>query len=127
VPDVGLARALVAGLALAGCFAAGAQEPVYKTFDLAIEHGLVPVGQRVMRAGKGNHVRLRITSDMAGEVQLPGYVLEAKLVPGKTTNLSFVATTTGQHALYWQPELEAAGKPANPNAVPLATLEVKLR
>jgi hypothetical protein len=119
-------RVFAAGLALAGCLAASAQEPVYKTFDLAIEHGLVPVGQRLIRVSKGNHVRLRITSDKAGEVQLPGYTQEAKLVPGKTASLSFVAGTTGRHPLYWQPEGEAAGKAANPNAVPLATLEVKL-
>ena len=118
------ARLWAAGLALAACFAAGAEEPVYRTFELAIEHGLVPVGQRVMRVRKGNVVRLRITSDVAGEVQFPSHSLDTKVLPGKTTNLSFTAASTGRHPLYWRAEGAAPGKAAN--APPLATLEVKL-
>jgi hypothetical protein len=114
-------------LALAAALSAGADEPALKSFDLAIEHGLVPVGQRAMRVSKGNRVRLRITSDEAGVVQMPGYSLDAKLVPGKTASLAFIANATGRYPLFWQADTEAPGKPANPNAVPLATLEVKLR
>lgn len=121
------ARSFAAGavLALASALAVGSDQPVYKTFDLAIEHGLVPVGQRVLRVKKGNVVRLRVTSDVAGELQFPSHALDAKVMPGKTASLSFTATSTGRHPLYWRADGAAPAKAGSPNAA-LATLEVKL-
>jgi hypothetical protein len=121
---------LAAGLAciaLVLALPARAQEAPLRSFELAIEHGLVPIGARAMRVAKGNRVRLRITSDRAGEVQLPGYMLEAKLEPGKAASLAFTANATGTYPLYWQAENAAGGKAGKTNNVPLATLEVRVR
>jgi hypothetical protein len=48
------------------------------------------------------------------------------VVPGKTATLSFTAASTGRHPLYWRAEGSAPAKAGGANAVPLATLEVKL-
>jgi hypothetical protein len=121
---------LAAGLAciaLGLAFPARAEEPVQRNFELAIEHGLVPIGARAMRVRKGNRVRLRITSDQPGEVHMPGYALETKLEPGKAANLTFTANATGAYPLYWQAEGATPAKAGRTNNVPLATLEVRVR
>jgi heme/copper-type cytochrome/quinol oxidase subunit 2 len=44
----------------------------------------------------GSTVRLTVTSDVADEIHVHGYELEAPMQPGKPAVVEFVATKTGQ-------------------------------
>lgn len=118
---------VAAGFALAAVFSWAEGERPLKTFALDIAHGLAPVGQRAVRVAKNDRVRFRITSDEAGEVHLHGYNLEARVVAGKTVDLSVTVNATGRYPLYWHPATEAPRAASGHSAAPLATLEVRPR
>ncbi len=106
--------------ATTGARAAGAPE---KTFSIDIAGGAAPAAQRVIKVEKGDAVRIRVTSDAAGDLHLHGYRLEMKLAAGKPAELAFQAYATGRYPI----ELHAQAKTGNPAAhrgPPLATLEV---
>jgi FtsP/CotA-like multicopper oxidase with cupredoxin domain len=116
-----LLRGLVAAGAAASALAA---DPPEKTFDLALTRGVAPVEQRVLRVGKGDAVRLRLTSDAAGDIHLHGYRLEAKLAPGKPAELAFTAYATGRYRLEWHGAGDDA-KTGQHHGPALAILEVR--
>ena len=96
-----------------------------RTFELTIVNGTVPASQRLLKAEKGDALKLRITSDAPGELHLHGYRLAAKLVPGQPAELAFTAYATGRYPLEWHATGEAATTGAHRRGPPLATLEVQ--
>jgi hypothetical protein len=113
---------LAAAISFGTCaFAADAPE---KPFALNIRHGTVAGDERVIKVEKGDALRLRITSDTAGELHLHGYRLAAKVAPGATSELAFKAYATGRYPFEWHGSEPAAKTGAN-RAPPPATLEVR--
>ena len=108
---------LVAGVA---AYAATASE---KAFDLKIVRGSLPAAERLLRVSKGDALRLRISSDTAGEVHLHGYRLQASLAAGEPSELAFTAYATGRYRLEWHPAGQAQS--GSHHGPPLATLEVR--
>ena len=106
--------------------AAGAAEPSDRTFDVTIARGAIPKEQRMLRVTKGDMVRLRLTSDAAGEIHLHGYRLAAKLAPGVPGEIAFKAYATGRYRLEWHPAGEAKSSGGHHGPAP-ATLEVRPR
>ena len=112
---------LVLGLiaSVAACAAAAPE----KAFDLTIVRGSLAAGDRLLRVNKGDALRLRISSDTAGEVHLHGYRLQANLVAGLPSELAFTAYATGRYRLEWHPAgQKQSGSHHGP---PLAVLEVR--
>lgn len=104
--------------------AAGAADVPQKVFNLDIARRTVAAPQRVLKAEKGDALKLRITSDTPGELHLHGYRLSATLAPGQPAELTFNAYATGRYPFEWHAANEAAGgKPHR--GPPLATLEVQ--
>jgi len=103
-----------------------AAEPAAKTFELAIPQEADRVAARVLRVKKDDLVRLRITSETAGEIHLHAYRLDVKVTPGSLAELSFKARATGRFRIEWHPESVPAKK-GYQHAPPLATLEVRPR
>ena len=103
--------------------AAQAAGPPEKVFELTIPRGAAPAKPRVLRVQKDDLVRLRVTSEAAGEVHLHGYRLEMKLAPGTPHDLAFTARATGRYRIEWHPAAEAASK-SDHQRPPVATLEV---
>jgi len=95
-----------------------------KVFNLSIVRHAVPPQQRLIRVKKGDAVRLRVTSDVPGELHLHGYRLEAKVAPGNPSELAFRAYATGRYPLEWHAADDAGT--SRPHHVPtLANLEVR--
>lgn len=111
-------------LCLAGTTAAQAADPLEKIVELTIPAGALPKKPRVFRVEKDDPVRLRMTSETAGEVHLHGYRLEMKLTPGTTGELAFKARATGRYRIEWHPAGEAPSK-GDHHGPPLAILEVR--
>ena len=118
--------AVVLGLALAGCAGTDATGASASTSAAATTTASpsaassAPAGQRIevtVRGGQvsgdtgrvpvpvGEVVTLAITSDVADEVHVHGYDLEAALTPGMPTELTFDATIPG----VFEVELHEAG------------------
>lgn len=78
--------------------------PAYTTIRV---RGGAPVGGiRTIRVGKGDTVRIRVTStDTSDEVHLHGYDLHGDVAPGHPARFSFPATAEG----IFEIELEGAG------------------
>ena len=117
------ARCCVALFCLAAAslgFAAAAPE---KTFELAIVRGSLKVEQRVLRVGKGDALRLRVSSDTPGELHLHGYRLSSTVAPGVASEIAFKAYATGRYRLEWHPAGQTQS--ASHHGAPLATLEVR--
>ena len=104
--------------------AASAAEPPAKTFELTITRSAAPVKPRVLRVQKDDHVRIRITSDGAGEIHLHGYRLEMNLTPGTPHELAFKARATGRYRIEWHAADEAA-QSSDHHGPPVAVLEVR--
>ena len=104
--------------------AAQAADPPEKVFELAIPRNAAAVKPRVLLVEKDDMVRLRATSEVAGEMHLHGYRLELKLTPGTPHELQFKARATGRYRIEWHPAGEAAQK-GDHHGPPLATLEVR--
>jgi hypothetical protein len=116
-----------AGLTVAGLAAIGpaAAQPVEALHTLHIVDGRLPPDERLIEARKGDRLRLRVTSNLAGELHLHAYRLSVALVPGEPAELAFSAFATGRFRFEWHPS-KAQGAPAEDhNAAPLATLEVR--
>ena len=115
-------------LVLAACTATGvlAAGAVEKTWKLSIVRGAVAADQRVLTVGKGDAVRLTVTSDAPGEIHLHGYRLQAQLAPGRPAQLAFKAHATGRYPLEWH-GAGAASSTRPHRGPPLATLEVRPR
>ena len=99
-------------------------EPPVKTFELTIPRSAAPAKPRTLLVEKDDVVRLRATSEAAGEIHLHGYRLEMKLEPGTPQELSFKARATGRYRIEWHPAREAA-QTGDHHGPPLATLEVR--
>jgi hypothetical protein len=97
------------------------------TFNLAIVNGKVAKENRVLKVAKGDSVRLRFTSDRAGDVHLHAYRLQAKVSTEKTSELAFKAHATGKFRFEWHEAKQQGKAPADGghHAEPLATLEVR--
>jgi heme/copper-type cytochrome/quinol oxidase subunit 2 len=90
---IGLFFALRPGPATSGD-AAPADEPQERVYDVAIKEGGMSPAE--ISADEGDQVMLRLTSDSPMEVHLHGYDLEAEVLPGEETTLSFEAEITGR-------------------------------
>jgi FtsP/CotA-like multicopper oxidase with cupredoxin domain len=111
-------------LAAAAAFGALAADNPEKVFNLSIVRSAVEPQQRLIRVQKGDVVRLRVTSDVPGELHLHGYRLEAKVAPGSPSELAFRAYATGRYPLEWHAAGDA-GNSRSPHGPALATLEVR--
>ena len=69
-------------------------------------------------------MRLKLTSDAAGDLHLHGYRLEVQLTPGAPAELAFTAFATGRFRFEWHAENDTA-KAGDHHGAPLATLEVR--
>lgn len=103
--------------------AAQAADASEKIFELEILQGAPPAKPRVLRVEKDDSVRIRVRSEVAGEIHLHGYRLEMKLTPGMPRELAFKARATGRYRVEWHPAGEAASKDDH-HGPPLAFLEV---
>jgi hypothetical protein len=120
-------RAFAFGCAFALCLAgvpAGAADAPVREFELALSGGAVPAAQRVIRVNKGDSVRLRVSSDTAGEVHLHAYRVQAVLAPGAIAEIRFKAFASGRFAITWHAAATAAPAAAH-HGPPLATLDVR--
>jgi hypothetical protein len=90
---IGLFFALQPGPTTSGD-AAPADEPQERVYDVAIKDGGMSPAE--ISADEGDQVMFRLTSDSPVEVHLHGYDLEAKVLPGEETTLSFEAEITGR-------------------------------
>lgn len=122
-----LTRAVCACFAML-CISMGAvaAEPPEKVFSLDLISGKVMPVQRVMKVVKNDSVRIRVTSDIPGELHLHGYRREATLVPGAHAELAFRAGATGRFPLEWHGR-DSAPKTGGHHGPPLAALEVHPR
>jgi hypothetical protein len=103
--------------------AAQAADASEKIFELEILRSAPPEKPRVLRVEKDDSVRIRVRSEVTGEIHLHGYRLEMKLAPGSPRELAFKARATGRYRVEWHPAGEAASK-GDPHGPPLALLEV---
>jgi hypothetical protein len=119
-------KVLCASLLLLVAVSASAQVTEI-AFDLAIVDGKVAKEKRVLKVAKGDSVRLRFTSDRAGDVHLHAYRLQAKVSTEKPSELAFKAHATGRFRFEWHEAKQQGKAPAEGghHAEPLATLEVR--
>jgi len=111
-------------LCLVSSTAALAVEPPAKVLELTIPGGALPKKPQVLRVEKDDLVRLRVTSDVAGEVHLHGYRLEMKLTPGTPQDLTFKTRATGRYRIEWHPAGATKSKD-DTHGPALAILEVR--
>jgi hypothetical protein len=96
--------------------------------DLQLVDGVLPADQRLITALKGDALRLRVSSNTAGELHLHAYRLSLALQPGQLAELAFTAHATGRFRLEWHgTKAPGAARPADHHAAPLAVLEVRPR
>jgi hypothetical protein len=122
----GLSRLLGASLLFLVALNASAQVTEV-AFDVAIVDGKAAKEKRVLKVAKGDSVRLRFTSDRAGDVHLHAYRLQTKVSSDKTSELAFKAHATGKFRFEWHDAKQQGKVPAEGghHAEPLATLEVR--
>ena len=77
-------------------FAMGARAADARVIDLVIVGGRLAGEGASVRVTEGDRVTLRLTSDTEIEVHLHGYDIEATVVSGATTEMSFEAFATGR-------------------------------
>jgi hypothetical protein len=104
-------------------FTSAAETPA-KIFELTIPRGGAATKPRVLAVEKDDVVRLRVTSEEAGEIHLHGYRIEMKVSPGAPHELGFKARATGRYRIEWHPTGDTAKKGGH-HGPPLATLEVR--
>jgi len=90
------------------------------TFDIRIEHGVVPPNMRLIRVKQGDAVKLRWSSDKPITLHLHGYDIERKVEPGMVAEMSFAARATGRFPVE---EHKGAGGHSHGDA-PLVRIEV---
>lgn len=93
---VGLAVGALLALVEFAPSGAHAQSSEEKAFELTIRGGQVVGGTKSVRVTEGDKVTLRMISDMAIEVHLHGYDIEAEITPGAPASMSFDAFATGR-------------------------------
>ncbi len=104
-----------------------------KIFAIDITAGKTPPAQQVIRVEKNDLVKLRISSDTAGDVHLHAYRKDVKLVPGTSAEISFKAHATGRFRIEWHAvadkntkgDTKSDAKASAHHAPPLAILEVR--
>jgi hypothetical protein len=79
--------------------------PEEQRIEVQVAGGQVSGDTGRVPVASGTHVTLAITSDVADEVHLHGYDLEAELAPGEPAELTFDATIPG----VFEVELHEAG------------------
>ena len=109
----------------AGAADASRSAAAEKVFELTVVDGKTPASQQVIRVEKNDLVKLRISSDTAGEVHLHAYRQDIKLVPGTPADISFKAHATGRFRIEWHAAADKNGKAGAHHAPPLAVLEVR--
>ena len=82
-----------------------AASPAGQRIEVQVTGGQVTGDTGRVPVASGEHVTLVITSDVADEVHLHGYDLEAALAPGQPAELAFDATIPG----VFEVELHEAG------------------
>jgi hypothetical protein len=105
----------------------GSAEATESTFDFAIVDGKVAKEKRLIKVNKGDTVRLRFKSNVAGDVHLHAYRLQTKLSSDKPSELTFRAHASGKFRFEWHETKQQGKAPAEGghHAEPLATLEVR--
>ena len=98
---------------------------IEKVFALDITAGKTPASQQAIRVEKNDLVKLRISSDAAGEVHLHAYRKDARLVPGTSGEIAFKAHATGRFRIEWHAATDKNAKAGAHHAPPLASLEVR--
>jgi hypothetical protein len=121
-----LAEAQAAGAAAS---ATGAQPALH---ELRLVDGLLPAEQRLITALQGDTLRLRASSNTAGELHLHAYRLSLALQPGQPAELAFTAHATGRFRFEWHAAKTPGAAPgpvppADHHGPPLAVLEVRPR
>jgi hypothetical protein len=113
----------------AACCTAGAAEPPPAEVlrSLRIIDGTLAPEERLIAVQKDDRLRLRITSNLAGELHLHAYRLGVAVAPGQAAELAFTAHATGRFRIEWHPAAARADAPDAHHAPPLATLEVRPR
>jgi plastocyanin len=82
-----------------------ASTPAGQRIEVQVSGGQVSGDTGRVPVAAGEHVTLVITSDVADEVHVHGYDLEAELSPGQPTEIAFDATIPG----VFEVELHEAG------------------
>jgi hypothetical protein len=123
-------RKIFTGVALVlTCLSTQAQ-PTERVFDLQIVDGKIAKDIATIKVNKGDAVKLRFTSNRAGDVHLHAYRLQTKVGPTTaptSSELKFQAHATGKFRFEWH-EAKPQGKTPSEgghHAQPLATLEVR--
>lgn len=119
--------ALSSCVLLCSLFATGSALPAeipVKDFELAIPRAAAAEKIRVLHAYKDDLVRLKVTSEVAGEIHLHAYRLDAKVAPGAPGELNFKARATGRFRIEWHPA-EGTTNKGDRHGPPLALLEVR--
>ena len=98
---------------------------IEKVFAIDITAGKTPAAQQAIRVEKNDLVKLRISSDAAGEVHLHAYRKDAKLVPTTPAEIAFKAHATGRFRIEWHAATNKNAKAGAHHAPPLAILEVR--
>ena len=80
-------------------------EPEVRVVALRYAGGEVVGGRSRVSVGKGERVRLEVTSDVAEEVHVHGYDLEVPVAAGSTTAIDLVGDLPG----VWEVELHGTG------------------
>ena len=78
-----------------------------RSFELGIVNGALPEQQRRLTVTKDDNVRLRVTSDVAGELHLHAYRIALKLTPGEPKHIGFKAFATGRFPFEWHGTADA--------------------
>jgi hypothetical protein len=88
-------------------WAGGAGSPAQQSsvFEWVVKAGKLASGPPVLQVHEGERVNLLVKSDSSDEMHLHGYDLHARLAPGVSVSLQFVANRTGRFGL----ELHKAG------------------
>jgi hypothetical protein len=116
------------GLSLGFGVAAGAPSatPVEVVHELRLVDGVLPAGQRLITARQGDTLRLRASSNTAGELHLHAYRLSLALQAGQPAERAFTAYASGRFRFEWHAaRTSGAAPPADHHAAPLAVLEVR--
>jgi plastocyanin len=82
-----------------------ASTPAGQRIEVQVSGGQVSGDTGRVPVAAGDHVTLVLTSDVADEVHVHGYDLEAELSPGQPTEIAFDATIPG----VFEVELHEAG------------------
>jgi len=112
--------ALAAVTAVASASSGRAEEPA---FALTVR-SQPPAQPVVFRVRKDDAVMVALSSEIAAEIHLHGYNLEARLAAGGTATWRFAARATGRYPINVHRPGETAG---HRHAPPLAYLEVRPR